>query len=60
MHPFYFGLLSYLLDVKSAVRFFRFLPTYLGTVLRLKRNQQNINVPEEGPTAAPPPAAQHS
>ena len=55
MHPCYFGLLSYLLDVKSLVRFLKFLPTYLGTVLRLKRNQQNINVPEEGRPAADVP-----
>jgi hypothetical protein len=45
LHPEYSGLVPYLSDPRSLFRVLRFMPTYLGRVLKLRRTQQNINDP---------------
>jgi hypothetical protein len=56
LHPVFLGLLGYLLDFKGLARFLRFLPTYLGMVLKLKKNQENINVQEDASSRQAPRA----
>jgi hypothetical protein len=56
LHPEYFGLWSYLLDLEALFRLLRFVPTYLGRVLKLARTQEKINLPDDNRSREPPPA----